>query len=89
MARRSRYTDEQITLALQQHQAGLTVREICRKYGISDQTFCRWRNKYGGLAPSEVRRLQPLEDENRRLKRLVADLTLDRQILPDVLSKED
>ena len=89
MARRSRYTEEQIVLALQQHEAGLTIKDVCRKYGISDQTFYRWRNKFGGLAPSEVRRLKQLEDENRRLKRLVADLTLDKQILQDVLSKKD
>ena len=89
MARRSRYTEEQVALALQQHQAGIDVTEICRKYGISQQTFYRWRSKYGGLSPSEVRRLKQLEDENRRLKRLVADLTLDKQILQDVLSKKD
>ena len=89
MARKSRYTEAQIVVALQQHEAGLTVKDVCRKYGISDQTFYRWRNKYGGLQPSEVRRLKQLEDENRRLKRLVADLTLDKQILQDVLSKKD
>jgi putative transposase len=89
MARKKRYTEEQIALALQQHQAGIAMHEIVRKYGISQQTVYRWRSKYGGLAPSEVRRLKQLEEENRRLKRLVADLTLDKQILQDVLSKKD
>ncbi|MFQ5601536.1 MAG: IS3 family transposase [Candidatus Krumholzibacteriia bacterium] len=88
MARKTRYTSEQIALALQQHQAGIPLHEIIRKYGISQQTFYRWRHKYGGLAPSEVRRLKQLEDENRRLKQLVADLTLDKQILQDVLKKK-
>jgi len=89
MARKTRYTTEQIALALQQHQAGIPMLEIIRKYGISQQTFYRWKSKYGGLGPSEVRRLKQLEDENRRLKQLVADLTLDKQILRDVLSKKD
>ena len=89
MARRSRFTEGQIVVILQQHDAGLTIKDISRKYGISEQTFYRWRNKYGGLAPSEVRRLRQLEDENGRLKRLVADLTLDKQILQDVLRKKD
>ena len=89
MARRSRFTEAQIVVILQQHHAGLTIKDISRKYGISEQTFYRWRNKYGGLAPSEVRRLRQLEDENGRLKRLVADLTLDKQILQDVLRKKD
>ena len=89
MARRSRFTEAQIVVILQQHDAGLTIKDISRKYGISEQTFYRWRNKYGGLAPSEVRRLRQLEDENGRLKRLVADLTLDKQILQDVLRKKD
>jgi putative transposase len=89
MARKTRYTEEQIALALQQHQAGIPVHEIIRKYGISQQTFYRWRSKSGGLSPSEVRRLKQHEEENRRLKRLVADLTLDKQILQDVLSKKD
>ena len=89
MARRSRFTEGQIVVILQQHDAGLTIKDISRKHGISEQTFYRWRNKYGGLAPSEIRRLKQLEDENGRLKRLVADLTLDKQILQDVLRKKD
>jgi len=89
MARRSRFTEAQIVVILQQHDAGLTIKDISRKHGISEQTFYRWRSKYGGLAPSEIRRLKQLEDENGRLKRLVADLTLDKQILQDVLRKKD
>ena len=89
MARRSRFTEGQIVVILQQHDAGLTIKDISRKHGISEQTFYRWRSKYGGLAPSEIRRLKQLEDENGRLKRLVADLTLDKQILQDVLRKKD
>ena len=89
MARRSRFTEAQIVVILQQHDAGLTIKDIARKHGITEQTFYRWRNKYGGLAPSEVRRLRQLEDENGRLKRLVADLTLDKLILQDVLRKKD
>jgi len=89
MARKTRYTTEQIALALQQHQAGIPTHEIIRKYGISQQTFYRWRSRYGGLGRSEVRRLKQLEDENRRLKQLVADLTLDKRILQDVLAKKE
>ena len=89
MARKTRYTTEQIALALQQRQAGIPLHEIIRKYGVSQQTFYRWKSKYGGLGPSEVWRLKQLEDENRRLKSIVADLTLDQQILQDVLSKKD
>jgi len=89
MARRSRFTEAQIVVILQQHDAGLTIKDISRKHGISEQTFYRWRSKYGGLAPSEIRRLKQLEDESGRLNRLVADLTLDNQILQDVHRKKD
>jgi len=63
------------------------VAEVCRKMGISEQTFFRWKKKYGGLGVSELRRLRQLEEENRQLKRLAADLTLDKQMLQDVFSK--
>jgi len=63
--------------------------ELCRKYGISQQTFYRWRKKYGGLAPSELQRLKELERENTQLKKLVADLSLDKQILQDVLARKE
>jgi putative transposase len=87
--RKSRYTDQQIALALQQAEAGAPVAEVCRKYGIAAQTFYRWKKKFGKLAPSEIKKLKQLEDENRRLKGLVADLTLDKQMLQEVLRKKD
>jgi putative transposase len=87
--RKSKFTEEQIASIVTQAQAGVPIEELCRKYGISTQTFYRWRAKYAGLTPSELRRMQELEEENRRLKRVVADLTLDKQILQDVLRKKD
>jgi putative transposase len=86
--RKSRFTDEQILQALRQGEAGTPVVEICRKLGITEQTFYRWRRKFGGLEASEVRELKQLRDENRRLKQLVADLTLDKTILRDALGKK-
>ena len=71
-----------------QAELGTKVEEICRKMGISDATFYKWRQKYGGLGPSELRRLRQLEEENNKLKRLVADLSLDKAMLQDVLSKK-
>jgi putative transposase len=87
--RKSRFTEEQIIHALRQVDAGVPAAELCRKYGVSQQTYYRWRKVYGGLEAGELRRLKELEDENRRLKRLVADLTLDKQVLQDVLRKKD
>ena len=84
--RKSRFTEEQIAHALAQAQAGVPVKELCRKYGVSEATFYAWRKKYGTLTASELKRLKQLEDENRKLKRLVADLALDKQILQDTLS---
>ena len=86
--RKSRFTEEQIAYALKQAELGTKVEEICRKMGISDATFYKWRQKYGGLGPSEVRKLKQLEEENSKLKRLVADLSLDKIMLQDVLSKK-
>jgi len=87
--RKSKFSEEQIASIVTQAQAGVPIEELCRKYGISTQTFYRWRSKFAGLTPSELRRMQELEEENRRLKRVVADLTLDKQILQDVLRKKD
>jgi putative transposase len=84
--RKSRFSTEQIAQILAHAESGVPPKELCRKYGISEATFYVWRRKYGGLAPSEVRRLKQLEEENRKLKRLVADLALDKQILQDVVS---
>lgn len=84
----SRFTEEQIAFTLKQVELGTKVEEVCRKVGISDATFYKWRQKYGGLGPSELRRLRQLEEENNKLKRLVADLSLDKAMLQDVLSKK-
>jgi putative transposase len=86
--KKSRYTDEQIAFALRQAETGTSVQEVIRKMGICEQTFYRWKKLYGGLGPSEVRRLKMLEDENRRLKQMVADLSLDKHMLQDVLSRK-
>ena len=86
--KKTRYTDEQIAFALRQAETGTPVKEVIRKMGISEQTFYRWKKVYGGLGPSEVRRLKQLEEENRRLKQMVADLSLDKHMLQDVLSKK-
>lgn len=86
--RTTRYTDEQIAFALRQAETGTPVQEVIRKMGISEQTFYRWKKLYGGLGPSEVRRLKQLEEENRRLKQMVADLSLDKHMLQDVLSRK-
>jgi putative transposase len=86
--KKSKCTDQQIAFALKQAELGTSVDEVCRKMGISDATFYNWRKKYGGLGPSEVRRLRQLEEENTKLKRLVADLSLDKAMLQDVLAKK-
>lgn len=86
--KQSKFTEEQIAYALKQAELGTPVAEVCRKMGISDATFYNWRTKYGRLSPSELRRLKQLEEENAKLKRLVADLSLDKAMLQDVLSKK-
>ena len=86
--KKSKHTEEQIAFALKQAELGTPVEEVCRKLGISDATFYNWRKKFGGLGPSEVRRLKQLEEENAKLKRLVADLSLDKAMLQDVLAKK-
>jgi len=84
----SRYTAEQIAFAMRQAESGTSVSEICRKMGIAEQTFYRWKRKFAGMGIAEVRRLRVLEEENRKLKQLVADLSLDKQMLQDVLRKK-
>jgi len=86
--KRSRFTEAQIAFALRQAEDGTPVEEICRRIGTSVQTFYRWRNKYGGLMPSEMKKLRQLEEENSRLKKLVADLSLDKEMLQEVLRKK-
>ena len=85
--RRSRYSEEQIVALLKEHEAGVGTDELCRRHGISQQTFYRWKAKYGGLEAGDAHRLKAVEEENRRLKRLVADLALDNAALKDVLAK--
>jgi putative transposase len=85
--KRSRYTEEQIIGILKEVEAGLKVADACRKYGMSSWTFYTWRKKYQGMSVSDARRLKSLEQENRRLKQIVANLTLDNAALKDVLSK--
>jgi putative transposase len=83
--KKSRYTEEQIAYALRQAETGTPVAEVLRKMGISEQTFYRWKKLYGGMGVAEVRRLKQLEEENRKLKQLVADLSLDKIMLQDVV----
>ena len=82
-----RFTDEQIIGILKEHEAGITIKELCRKYGMSDATYYKWKAKFSGMEVNEARRLRDLEDENRRLKKLVADLSLDKMALEEVLKK--
>lgn len=86
--RKSRFTEEQIAFALRQAETGTKVSEVCRKMGVAEATFYNWKKKYGGLGVSELRRLKQLEEENRQLKKLVADLSLDKQMLQDVIAKK-
>ncbi|EDT41110.1 transposase IS3/IS911 family protein [Burkholderia ambifaria MEX-5] len=86
--KKSRFSEEQIIGVLKEADAGMKVADLCRKRGISDATFYNWRSRYGGMDVSEARRLRQLEEENQRLKRLVADQALDIQVLKDVLGKK-
>jgi putative transposase len=86
--RKSRFTEQQIAFILKQADDGVSVEDTCRKAGISIQTYYRWRQKYAGLMPSEMKRLRQLEEENTRLKRLVANLSLDKEMLQDVIRRK-
>jgi putative transposase len=86
--KKTRYTEEQIAFALRQAEAGTPVEDICRKLAVSEATFYRWKKQYAGMGVAELRRLEQLEEENKRLRQLVADLSLDRKILQDVLAKK-
>jgi putative transposase len=86
--KRKRFSEEQIAFALRQAESGTTIEEICRKMGVSEPTFYRWKKVYAGMGIAEIRRLKQLEDENAKLKRVVADLTLDKAMLQDVLRKK-
>jgi putative transposase len=84
----SKFTEAQIAFVLKQADEGTAVAEVCRKAGISEATFYVWRKKYGNLLPTEMKRLRQLEDENAKLKRIVAELSLDKAMLQDVLKKK-
>jgi putative transposase len=86
--KRNHFTESQIAFDLRQADEGVTIGEICRKMGISEPTFYRWRNKYGGLMPSEMKKLKQLEEENMRLRKLVADLFLDKEMLQEIVRKK-
>ena len=86
--KRSRFTEEQVAYALRQVEAGTPVSDVCRQVGVSEATFYVWKKKYAQLGMSEVRKMRQLEDENSRLKRVVADLTLDKHILQEALRKK-
>ena len=86
--KRKRYSNEQIAFALRQAENGTMVEEVCRKLGVSEATFYRWKKQFAGMGVVEIRRLKQLEEENAKLKRLVADLSLDKTMLQDVLRKK-
>jgi putative transposase len=86
--KKSKFTEAQIVFALKQSDTGVSVEEVCRKLGITQATFYNWKKKFGGLGVSELRKLRQLEEENQQLKKLVADLSLDKQMLQDVLKKK-
>lgn len=86
--KKTRYTEEQIAFALKQAETGTQVEEVCRKMGISEATFYNWKKKFGGMGVTELRRLKQLEEENQRLKRLVADLSLNKEMLQEVIKKK-
>ena len=86
--KRSRFSDEQIIAILKEQEAGAKTVDVCRKYGISDATFYKWKSKYSGLEASDAKRLKALEDENAKLKRLLAEAMLDNAMLKDIASKK-
>jgi len=85
--KKSKFTEAQIVFALKQSETGVAVSEVCRKMGVSEATFYNWKKKYGGLGVTELRQLRQLQEENAKLKQIVADLSLDKQMLEDVLKK--
>ena len=86
--KKSRYTETQIVKILKEVEAGRLVKEVCREYSISDATYYNWKSKYGGMEASDIKRLKELEDENRRLKSMFADLGLEHKILKDIIEKK-
>mgnify|MGYP000282968971 FL=1 len=86
--KKTRYTESQIIRVLNEVEGGRMVKDVCREYGISDATYYNWKSKYGGMTASDVKKLKELEDENRRLKRMYADLSLQHEALKDVVEKK-
>jgi putative transposase len=86
--KRSRFSEQQIAFILRQAEEGTPIAEVCRKAGVSEATYYNWRKKYGGLMPSEMKRLKQLEEENAKLKKIVADLSLDKEMLQDVIKRK-
>lgn len=86
--KRSRFSDEQIIAIVKEQEAGMVTAEVCRRHGISGATFCKWKSKYGGLEVTEAKRLRTLEDENAKLKKLLAEAMLDIAVLKDISSKK-
>ena len=86
--KRSRFSETQIVSILKEAESGISVVDLCRKHGMSDASFYKWRSKYGGLEASDLKRLKALEDENSRLKRMYSELSLDHQVLKDVIEKK-
>jgi len=86
--KKSRFNEQQIAFILRQAEEGTPIGEVCRKAGISEATYYNWRKKYGGMMPGEMKRLKQLEEENQRLKKLVADLSLDKEMLQDVIRRK-
>ena len=86
--KKSKFTEQQIAFALKQAETGTKIQEIVRKLGITEQTFYRWKRRYSGLGPSELKKMKQLEDENRKLKHMVADLSLDKAMLQEVIEKK-
>lgn len=85
---KKRFSEEQIAFALRRHESGTTAAEVCREMGVSEPTFYNWKKKYAGMGVTELRKMKALEEENRQLKKVVADLSLDKHILQEVLSKK-
>ena len=85
--KRSRYSEDQIVGILKEAEAGVTVAELCRKYGMSDATYCNWEIKYGGMVASDLKKLRQVESENRKLKQMVAEQALDIRVLKEVVTK--
>jgi putative transposase len=86
--RKSRYNEAQIIKILKEAEAGVPIEDLCRQYGIARSTYYNWKSKYGGMEVSQLKRLKELEEENRRLKRMYADLSLDHEILKDIIEKK-